>query len=127
MAARVKPIKRRFPLLLLGDSGHAYVERLVRDGPGAAIACLLCVLTFLFERMRHLLNSFRVLWDDGDRVFCRGHRRSANGDGDTVLLVLPALSTRHRPRYQSGLKRTIGIRTSMTDNWERQVLVMRGL
>ena len=25
--------------------------------------------------------NFRVLWEDGDRIFCRGHRRSADGDG----------------------------------------------
>src|ERR1700747_3269310 len=31
-----------------------------------------------------------VLWEGGDRVFCRGHRLSADGDRDTVLAVLPA-------------------------------------
>jgi len=35
-------------------------------------------------------RDFAVLWDDGDRIFCRGHRRSADGDRDTVLAVLPA-------------------------------------
>jgi hypothetical protein len=35
-------------------------------------------------------RSFRVLWEDGDRVFCRGHRGSADGDQDTMLAVLPA-------------------------------------
>src|SRR5690242_7950918 len=40
-------------------------------------------------------RSFRVLWEDGDRFFCRGHRQSADGDRDTVLAVLPA--TEHPP------------------------------
>jgi PAS domain S-box-containing protein len=35
-------------------------------------------------------RNFRFLWEDGDRIFCRGHRRSANGDQNTVLVVLPA-------------------------------------
>src|SRR6201987_1514451 len=35
-------------------------------------------------------RNFAVLWEDGDRIFCRGHRRSADGDRDTVLAVLPA-------------------------------------
>jgi PAS domain S-box-containing protein len=40
-------------------------------------------------------RSFRPLWEDGDRILCRGHRRSADGDEDTVLAVLPA--TEHPP------------------------------
>jgi PAS domain S-box-containing protein len=35
-------------------------------------------------------RSFRILWEDGDRIFCRGHRRGANGNSDAVLAVLPA-------------------------------------
>ena len=36
-------------------------------------------------------RSFEVLSEDGDRIFCRRQRRSANGDRDTVLVVLPAM------------------------------------
>jgi len=35
-------------------------------------------------------RSFQILWEDGDRIFCRGHRGSADGERDTVLAVLPA-------------------------------------
>jgi serine/threonine protein kinase len=35
-------------------------------------------------------SNFQVLWEDGDRVFCRGWRQGANGERDAVLTVLPA-------------------------------------
>src|SRR5580700_222700 len=35
------------------------------------------------------VNSLQVLWEDGERVFCRGER-SADGHGAAVLAVLPA-------------------------------------
>lgn len=35
-------------------------------------------------------RKFRILWEIGDRVFCRGQRRTANGEQDRVLVVLPA-------------------------------------
>src|SRR5882724_7332274 len=35
------------------------------------------------------VNSLQILWEDGDRVFCRGERR-ANGHRAAVLAVLPA-------------------------------------
>ena len=34
-------------------------------------------------------NSFQVLWEDGDRVLCRGWRQGANGDRNAVLTLLP--------------------------------------
>jgi PAS domain S-box-containing protein len=35
-------------------------------------------------------SSLQVLWEDGDRVLCRGWRRGANGNRYAVLTVLPA-------------------------------------
>jgi PAS domain S-box-containing protein len=35
-------------------------------------------------------SSFQILWEEGDRVFCRGWRRSADGGQEAVLIVLPA-------------------------------------
>src|SRR3981189_3309522 len=34
-------------------------------------------------------SSPRVVWEDGDRVFCRGWRDGADGDQNAVLVVLP--------------------------------------
>jgi PAS domain S-box-containing protein len=35
-------------------------------------------------------NGLRVVWEDGDRVFCRGWRDGADDDRNTILVVLPA-------------------------------------
>jgi PAS domain S-box-containing protein len=35
-------------------------------------------------------SGLRVVWEDGDRVFCRGWRDGAGGDRNAVLVVLPA-------------------------------------
>jgi PAS domain S-box-containing protein len=54
-------------------------------------------------------RNFRVLWEDGDRIFCREYRRSADGDRNTVLAVLPATehptpATLDRLAHEYGLK-----------------------
>jgi PAS domain S-box-containing protein len=53
-------------------------------------------------------SNFEVLWEDGDRVFCRVWRRSPDGDRD-VLAVLPAAehpapATLDRLNHEYGLK-----------------------
>jgi hypothetical protein len=35
-------------------------------------------------------SGLRVAWEDGDRIFCRGWRRDADGNRNTVLVVRPA-------------------------------------
>src|SRR5277367_5362206 len=35
-------------------------------------------------------ESFHVLWEDGDRVFCRGKRPRSGGEQHAVLIELPA-------------------------------------
>ena len=34
-------------------------------------------------------SSFQVAWEDGDRIFYRGRQDGADGDRNTVLVVLP--------------------------------------
>src|SRR6266446_10869756 len=51
----------------------------------------------------------QVLWEDGDRIFCRGHTRNADGGWKTVLAVLPATehptpATLDRLAHEYGLK-----------------------
>jgi hypothetical protein len=53
--------------------------------------------------------SFQVLWEEGDRVFCRGRRRSTDGDRDTVLAVLlaaehPTSTSLDRLAHEYGLR-----------------------
>jgi len=40
-------------------------------------------------------NSFQVLWDDDDRIYCRASRHDSDGGHSAVLAVLPALE--HAP------------------------------
>ncbi|MGV7218038.1 trifunctional serine/threonine-protein kinase/ATP-binding protein/sensor histidine kinase [Bradyrhizobium sp. UFLA05-112] len=47
-----------------------------------------------FDMERH--DDSAVLWEDGDCVFCRAWRRTADGDRQPVLIVRPA--TLHPPR-----------------------------
>jgi hypothetical protein len=52
-------------------------------------------------------SGLRVVWEDGDRVFCRGWR--ADDDRNTVLVVLPAAEhptsdSLNRLTHEYGLK-----------------------
>ena len=54
-------------------------------------------------------RNFQVLWEDGDRVFCRAWRQDANGNRSDVLAVLPAAehptaATLARLAHEFGLK-----------------------
>jgi hypothetical protein len=54
-------------------------------------------------------RSLRVLWQEGERVFCRGWRLDADGRRNAVLAVLPAAehpppSSLDRLAHQYGLK-----------------------
>ncbi|MEA3120626.1 MAG: hypothetical protein QOH33_163, partial [Paraburkholderia sp.] len=58
-------------------------------------------------------DSLRVVWEDGDRVFCRGWRLAANGSRSAVLAVLPAAqhpstASLNRLAHEYGLKDEIG-------------------
>ena len=54
-------------------------------------------------------RNFQVLWEDGERVFCRAWRRDADGSRHDVLAVLPAAehptaATLERLAHEYGLK-----------------------
>jgi PAS domain S-box-containing protein len=54
-------------------------------------------------------SSLQVLWEDGERVFCRGWRDGADGSRKGVLVVLPAAEhpaplTLNRLAHEYGLK-----------------------
>jgi serine/threonine protein kinase len=54
-------------------------------------------------------SSIQVLWEHGERNFCRAWRRAANGKQDAVLVVLPAAehpipATLDRLAHEYGLK-----------------------
>ena len=60
--------------------------------------------------MRSSLNgvyqdgSRQVLWEDGERVFCRGWRQGDDGNPSAVLVVLPAAERPSPSSLDNGLK-----------------------
>src|SRR5215469_15591918 len=61
-------------------------------------------------------RSFQVLWEEGDRVFCRGWRESADGDRDAVLAVL--LAAEHpTPTSLDRLAHEYGLRDELKGVW----------
>jgi hypothetical protein len=81
--------------------------------------------TFLFGADRG--SGFQVLWQDGERVFCRGWRLDADGNSNAVLAVLPATehptpSSLDRLAHEYGLKDQLNIgevRLANLLNWLR--------
>jgi PAS domain S-box-containing protein len=61
-------------------------------------------------------RSFRVLWEDGDRVFCRGRRRNADGDWAAVLAVLPA-AEHPTPASLDRLAHEYGLKDELDGAW----------
>ena len=66
-------------------------------------------------------RSFGVLWEDGDRVFCRARRQSANGDRDAVLAVLPA-SEHPTPASLDRLTHEYGLKDELDAAWAARPL-----
>ena len=60
-------------------------------------------------------SGLRVVWEDGDRVFCRGWRDGAE-DRNTVLVVLPAAE---HPTSDSlnRLTHEYGLKDDLDDAW----------
>ena len=54
-------------------------------------------------------NGLQLVWEDGDRVFCRAWRDGADGNRKAVLVVLPAAEpptsdSLNRLAHEYGLK-----------------------
>ncbi|WP_429534923.1 ATP-binding protein, partial [Paraburkholderia sp. WC7.3d] len=62
-------------------------------------------------------NSFQVLWDDGERIFCRG-RRPGDGDGggDDVLIARPA-AEHPPPGILERLAHEFGLKDELDGGW----------
>jgi PAS domain S-box-containing protein len=61
-------------------------------------------------------RSFRIVWEDGERIFCRGHRPSADGDRETVLAVLPA-AEHPTPASLDRLAHEYGLKDELDAAW----------
>jgi serine/threonine protein kinase len=61
-------------------------------------------------------SDLRVVWEDGDRVFCRGWRDGADGNRDPILVLLPAAE---QPASDSlnRLTHEYGLKDDLDDAW----------
>ena len=66
-------------------------------------------------------SSPQVVWEDGDRVFCRGRRDGADGDHNTVLVVLPCEQPPTRDSLNR-LRHEYGLKDDLDDAWAVQPL-----
>src|SRR6202163_1847458 len=60
-------------------------------------------------------SSLQVLWEDGERVFCRGENH-ADGDRAAVLVVLPA-AEHPTPATLDRLAREFGLKDELDGAW----------
>ncbi|SIO48499.1 PAS domain S-box-containing protein [Bradyrhizobium erythrophlei] len=61
-------------------------------------------------------DGFKVLWEDGDRVFCRGWRLGADGNRGAVLAVLPA-AEQPTPTSLARLMHEYGLKDELDGAW----------
>ena len=60
--------------------------------------------------------SLQVLWEDGERVFCRGWRRAPTASGRAVLAVLPA-AEHPTPRASIALPTNTSLKDELDGAW----------
>jgi PAS domain S-box-containing protein len=65
--------------------------------------------------------SSEVLWEDGERLFCRRWRHSANGDRHAFLVVLP-VSEHPTPGTLNRLKHEYEVKDDLDDAWAARPL-----
>src|ERR1700726_268527 len=61
-------------------------------------------------------SSLRVLWEDGERVFCRGWRLGADGNRFAVLVLLPA-AEHPPPASLARLAHEYGLKDELDGAW----------
>jgi PAS domain S-box-containing protein len=66
-------------------------------------------------------SNSQVLWEDGDRVLCRGRRSSADGSRNTVLMVSPA-AERPAPATLDRLTHEYGLKDDLDGSWAARPL-----
>ena len=69
-------------------------------------------------------DNFRVLWEDGERVFCRGWRIGANGGRASVLVALPAME-RPSPATLERLAHEFELKDGLDGSWALRPLEFR--
>jgi hypothetical protein len=66
-------------------------------------------------------DDLLVVWEDGERVFCRGQRLGADGNRSAVLAVLPA-AERPPPASLDRLTHEYELRDELDGTWAARPL-----
>ena len=61
-------------------------------------------------------DGFQVLWEDGDRVFCRGWRPGTDGNRSAVLAVRP-IAEHPPPAFLERLAHEYGLKDELDSAW----------
>src|SRR6202030_873264 len=61
-------------------------------------------------------SGFQILFEDGERVFCRGRRVGGDGDRSAVLVVLPA-AEHPSPSSLDRLTHEYGLKDELDEAW----------
>ena len=69
-------------------------------------------------------NSLQVLWEDGERVVCRGWRLDPDGNRSAVLAVRPAVE-HPAPVTLGRLTHEYGLRGELDERWAVRPLPAR--
>ena len=69
------------------------------------------------------IRELQVLWEDGERVFCRGWRADADYGRNAVLAVLPAAECPH-PATLDHLSHEYELRDELDAAWAARPLVL---
>src|SRR3984893_8162146 len=91
---------------------HEYLSRVTNDGSRLTSSAL------SLETMRtsDMDSSLQVLWEDGERVFCRGWRDGVDGDRNAGLAV--HLAAEHpTPGSLNRLTHEYGLKDDLDDAW----------
>ena len=66
------------------------------------------------------IEALQVAWEDGGRIFCRGHRVSSEGNRGAVLVVFPAEPA--TPATGDRFAHEYGLREGLDGSWAVQPL-----
>jgi PAS domain S-box-containing protein len=77
---------------------------------------------FQFGVERH--DGLRILWEDGERVFCRGRRLGIDGNHRAVLAVLPAVE-HPSPASLNRFTHEYALRDELDGTWAARPLELR--
>jgi hypothetical protein len=69
-------------------------------------------------------DDLLIVWEDGERAFCRGHRLGADGNRSAVLAVLPA-AEHPLPASLDRLTHECELRDELDGTWAARPLELR--